>query len=140
MHYMYLRDQNQFPHSCLAFQVDWKANVVSYGISTVHPSDKNTSYNKAHARDLAVGRMVNQNRKLQLVEKCSSIHDIRWSLMSAISQDKMLPKRVRKSVINWLITSDEAIPAPPPTERKISEDASSSDPLGSSNDFEEELY
>jgi len=119
---MYLRDSNRFPHSCLAFQIDWEDNVVSYGISTVHPKDQNGCYKKALARDLAVGRMFNERRQLKLTEKCGSIHDIRWSLMSLLSQDKKLPKRVHKSVVNWLVTTDKTIPAPPETEQDIAEE------------------
>lgn len=121
MHFMYLRDQNRFPHSCIAFQVDWDANVVSYGLSTVHPKDKNSSYKKALARDLAVGRMINDKHQLKLDEKCTSIHDIKWSLMSTLTEDKTLPKRVHKSVINWMLSSDKNIPASPPTQRDIEE-------------------
>lgn len=92
-----------FPVACIAIRIDRNSNTIYYGVSTVHPKDKNADYDRALARELAVGRLILTKKTVQYQGfKYNSLHDLMRLLVTHLISDKSLPKQTRKALMNWV--------------------------------------
>lgn len=94
---MFLRDSNNQPVGCLAISIAKSGEVISYGLSVLHPTDK---FNRCVARQLAIGRLVEFPTKIQGI-KNAKIHTISTLVMSHIASSNA-PTRAVKSARSWI--------------------------------------
>ena len=108
---MFLRDQRGQPVGCIAIkasipnEIAWRLPEVSYQISVLNPTDR---FNRAVARQLALGRLIEQPIHVDVCQD-PSMHDITRAVMSDIVSDKLAPGRARKAANLWIKTG--VIPA-----------------------------
>lgn len=101
--YLYLKDENKFPHTCVAFKIDRNTNKAFYGVSTVHPNDKGQNFDRKIARELAVGRLVLDQKNITFpTHQYNSVQDIMQFLIYALDDDKTLPKRTQRAIAAWI--------------------------------------
>ena len=101
---MYLRSENGHPVGCLAIQLsDGNRTQISYQVSVLNPRDK---FNRAVARQLAIGRLVESPIKVNIYTGSShtaaSMHDISEAVMTDIASSSKFPTRAVKSAKLWL--------------------------------------
>lgn len=99
--FLYLRDKNQFPIACIAFNISLDTRAVLYGVSTFNIRDE-LVYDRHMGRCLAVGHAMLDKKTMVIPKGMVKLQDIIWVLMSHLSKDKTLPTRARKSVNAWL--------------------------------------
>lgn len=116
--FFYLREKSQsnnikgFPVACIALNVDRNRNTVNYGLATVHPDDKK-SFTKAHARELAVGRLEYRNVSLSLPKgQYQNMSDVIRMILSDLNAQSSTPIRTKKAISRWFKQYENA---PPPS-------------------------
>lgn len=107
--YLYLREKSPsdqgrgFPVACVAIHIDRNEKTVSYGVATLHPTDR-SSFSKEQGRSLAVGRLMLEQKVLHL-EKSYNLNHTTWQVMSDLSKRKDIPTRTKKAVRRWLASA-----------------------------------
>jgi hypothetical protein len=104
--FFYLRNKNNFPIACLAYNISFDTRVVLYGLSTYNLRDE-LVYDQHMGRCLAVGHAMLDKNTITLPKGMVKLHDILWMLMSHLHKDKTLPTRARKAINAWLNHSIE---------------------------------
>lgn len=94
---MFLRSSNNQPVGCLAISIAKNGEVINYGLSVLHPTDK---FNRSVARQLAIGRLVESPTTITGI-KFAKIHDVTNLVMSHVSSSDA-PTRAVKAARNWL--------------------------------------
>src|SRR5665213_68537 len=101
--FMYLRNPQKFPVSCLCYYISKSDNRVNYGLSTFNPDDKVT-FDRKFLREVAAGRMTLDKKSLAFSpDQCSDLHSILRVIIEEMNKDKTLPKRTQKAIKAWLI-------------------------------------
>lgn len=95
---MYLRSEDGHPVGCLAIQMNRAEGTVSYQLSVLNPRDR---FNRAVARQLAIGRLVEEPLKLA-VSKEANMHDISEAVMLDILKWQDAPARAIKAAKIWV--------------------------------------
>lgn len=112
--YMYLRDDNDGPVGCLAIKLHRKKHYLEYQLSVLNPADrrhpitgKNLPFNRAVARQLAIGRLVENPYNLYLPEEATMnevsllvMQDLASSAAPSLHGD--IPARAIKAAKLWL--------------------------------------
>lgn len=107
--YMYLRDENNGPVGCLAIQLHRKKHYLEYQLSVLNPVDKrhpitgkNLPFNRAVARQLAVGRLVESPIEMYLPED-ATMNEISLLVMQDLVDIRgYVPSRAIKAAKLWL--------------------------------------
>jgi hypothetical protein len=95
---MYLRSENGHPVGCLAIQFSPDAAHIMYQLSVLNPRDK---FNRAVARQLAIGRLVEEPLKVSLPAH-SNMHAISEAVMRDIISYSDAPARAIKAAKIWV--------------------------------------
>jgi hypothetical protein len=95
---MYLRSETGHPVGCLAIQMNRHDSVISYQLSVLNPSDR---FNRAVARQLALGRLLEEPLKVKLSRE-ATMHDISEAVMRDILAYKDAPSRAIKAARLWI--------------------------------------
>jgi hypothetical protein len=104
---MYLRDSDYNPIGCLVFSQNKYRTKVRYQISVVHPTDNKGHFDRTFARQLALGRLIDDRIVLEGFSGNESILDITEAIMRDIIFDKEHPSRARKAAAIWLKKLDK---------------------------------
>jgi len=83
---------------CVVFSHDETEGLVQFQVSVAHPND---DFNKGHARQLALGRLI-ETPLSTYVPTSSSIHEVTRIVMKSLSRDDFVPSRARRSAVAWL--------------------------------------
>ena len=103
LRYIYLRDTNNAPVSCLATALNKDKKKVLYAVSVLNPQDR---FNRGVARDIAVGRLITAHVEIDLsdVEELNCHIITRRILTDLLTWDHSeLPGRARKAAKKWLL-------------------------------------
>lgn len=95
---MFLRNYAGTPIGCVAIVLHRSQGVVEYQTSVLNPVDR---FNRAVARQLAYGRLVEQPLSVPVKKECS-MHDVSYAVMSGIASNPNLPSRAIKAAKLWL--------------------------------------
>jgi len=96
---MFLRGSDNHPVGCVAIESDRSSpNRLSYQVSVLNPSDK---FDRAVARQLAIGRLVEKPIVFHTSHNVENMHDISQEVMFDIANSPTLPKRAVKAARDW---------------------------------------
>ncbi len=95
---MFLRNYVGTPIGCVAITLSRSKGVVEYQVSVLNPADR---FNRAVARQLAYGRLVEQPLSVPIKKECS-MHDVSHAVMTGIASNPNLPSRAIKAAKLWL--------------------------------------
>lgn len=92
------------PLGCVAISLTDNKSKVTYQVSVCNPSD---DFNRAQARQLALGRLIEKPKTATVYPKTviggdPTMHDITRAVMLAIESDGDVPGRARKAATAWL--------------------------------------
>lgn len=101
--FMYLRSNYEPRHKsapigCVAIQVNDKGRL-SYQVSVCNPAD---NFDRAQARQLALGRLVEKPFDTIVPEVNPTMHDITRAAMLALEKNGKVATRARKAATAWL--------------------------------------
>ncbi len=96
---MFLRGSDNHPVGCVAIESDRSSpNRLSYQVSVLNPSDK---FDRALARQLAIGRLVEKPITIYSSYDVGNMHDVSQEVMIDIANNHTLPKRAVKAARDW---------------------------------------
>lgn len=96
---MYLRDKNRRPIGCVAMHLHSKRRTARFQVSTWNPVDE---FDRAFARQLALGRMVDSPDRLRSDSEFKDMFELTVSVMKRIANAKSYPSRARRAAQRWL--------------------------------------
>lgn len=119
--FMYLRDEKNSPHTCVAMRVNPETSTIEYAVSICYPTD---TFIKENGRFIACRRLDKHPEVIKDVD-CASLtcHEIMSQVVSAVAEQgpcmKLkkingvtmptrypgLPMRTRRAASRWLQTS-----------------------------------
>lgn len=101
--FMFLRNTNQQPVGCLAFNVS--GNQIVYGLSVLNPKDK---FDRTLARDIAEARWVGnyKNTIVPFTQSPYTMHEVSKAVMQDLFNNPFAPARARKAAKLWLTNND----------------------------------
>jgi len=95
----YERLKKSAPLGCIAISLTDNKNRVTYQVSVCNPSDE---FDRAQARQLALGRLIESPRTVMLGIVNPTMHDITRAVMLSVERDSGIPKRARVAATAWL--------------------------------------
>jgi hypothetical protein len=95
----YERLKKSTPLGCIAISLTDNKNRVTYQVSVCNPSDE---FDRAQARQLALGRLIESPRVVMLGVVNPTMHDITRAVMLSVERDSGVPTRARKAATAWI--------------------------------------
>lgn len=102
---MFLRDQHNQPHGCIALTLSEDEEFAYYRLSVLNPVDR---FQRALARQLALGRLLEGGIPVRLPKK-ANMHDISRAVMQDIIKAPTSPTRAVKAAKYWLRKTNQKI-------------------------------
>lgn len=102
----YIRDVKGQPIGCVAYRRDFDEDgmeYVAYGTSFLHPND---SFNRARARQIALGRM--RAERVSVIPEDPS--NALAAVLDAVYSDALTPSRARRALRDGLRERERRIP------------------------------
>ncbi len=102
--FIYLRNNYNYkeksaPIGCVAISLTDKKSRVIYQMSVCNPAD---DFNRAQARQLALGRLIESPKVSLITAMHPTMHDITRAVMLSIEIDKTVPTRAQRAASAWL--------------------------------------
>ena len=95
----YEHGKKSAPFGCVVISLSDNKKRVTYQVSVCNPAD---DFDRAQARQLALGRLVESPKTAFLSSDNPTMHDITRAVMFDIEGNNTLPSRARKSATTWL--------------------------------------
>ncbi len=101
--FIYLRTNYEYgkksaPLGCVVISLADNKKRVTYQVSVCNPAD---DFDRAQARQLALGRLIESPKTALLAQESPTMHDITRAVMFDI-EGSNLPARARKAATAWL--------------------------------------